>query len=210
MSTETGDAKFTADAVAQAKALLDARASEEEQLSLIDPVTAEDMVEAREALGPGAGRFAVVRAARDRKRGRPPGARNKRTDDFARYIMGFGQHPAITMMQIQSTEPELLIEASQQEKVHSFRKSGEPNVVIERMTYEAAQALRVRCAEGLLPYLESKKPVAIDATIRGVRIIEEIGGHGDPMDMIEGEFTAIAHDAIDGGFGVDGPESEDE
>lgn len=162
--------------VADAKALFEHAQAQEEQLELLEPVTPEEMIEAREMLGPNAGRLAVLRHAREeRKRGRPKGAKNKRTDDFARYLLQFGQHPAITMMQIQATPPEVLIEASQQAKVHSFQKNGKPNIVTERMTYEAAQALRVRCAEGLMPFLESKKPVAVDATVRGVMVVEEIG-----------------------------------
>lgn len=180
MSTaETGDAAVVKGFVEEAKALLEEAATEEQQLELLSPPTPEEMAEAREQLGPDAGRLAVVRLAREnRGRGRPAGAKNRRTDDFARYLLSFGQHPAITMMQIQATSPEVLIQASEQEKVHSFGKAGEPRIVIERMTYAEAQSLRIRCAEGLMPFLESKKPVAIDATIRGIRVVEEIGGHG--------------------------------
>lgn len=196
MSTETGDAKIVSDAMADAKALLAEEMAAEEQLELREPVSAEDMAEAREELGENAGRITVLKRAREKRRGRPPGAKNKRTDDFARYLLSFGQHPAITMMQISSTQPEMLIQASMQEKVHSFRKDGTPNVVTERMTYAEAQALRVRCAEGLLPYIESKKPVAIDATIRGVRVIEE-APRAPGTGAIEGEFTRL------GTFGED-------
>ena len=191
----TGDAKVAADVVADAKRLLDAEQAEQEQLDLLAPVSAEEMVEARQELGTGAGRMAVLRHAREKRgRGRPPGSRNKRTDDFARYLLGFGQHPAITMMQIQSTQPEMLIEASKQEKVHSFNKFGEANVVVERMTYAEAQSLRIRCAENLLPYLESKKPVAVDMTFNGVAdlMIEGVTHSRDEMqDMIEGEYLPV-------------------
>lgn len=193
MSTDNGVSKVMGDALADAKALVEGAAAEtSEQLELLGEVTPEDMVEAREILGPDAGRLAVVREARRLQRGRPKGARNKRTDDFARYLLSFGQHPAITMMQIQSTPPELLIEASQQEKVHSFSKNGDPRVVIERMTYADAQSLRIRCAEGLMPYLESKKPVAVDATIRGVIVQEQIGDIR-PMrgTVIDGEVLGV-------------------
>lgn len=193
MSTENGVSKVMDDALRDAKALVEAAAVEEaEQLDLLQPST-EDLVEARELLGPAAGRMAVVREARRLQRGRPKGARNKRTDDFARYLLSFGQHPAVTMMQIQSTPPELLIEASQQEKVHSFSKNGEPRVVIERMTYSEAQSLRIRCAEGLMPYLESKKPVAVDATIRGVIVNEQIG-EIKPVkgQVIDGDVLGVA------------------
>lgn len=197
----TGDAAIIASVVDQAKALLAEQAADAEQLDLLEPVTPEDMVEARAALGPNAGQLAVVLAARERKRGRPPGARNKRTDDFARYLLQFGTHPAITMMQIQATEPEMLIEASRTEVRTGLIRDGKPETVFREMTYEAAQALRVRCAEGLLPYLESKKPVAIDATIRGVHIHETIGGH-EAATVDGGEIVGVAAPGDDfGGFG---------
>ena len=68
-------------------------------------------------------------------------------------------------MQIQSTSPEELVNRSEL-----------LDPVKRRMSYADAQALRVRCAEALMPFIHSKKPVAIDATIRGVMIVEEVGG----------------------------------
>ncbi len=165
MSTaDNGTGKVMDEALRHGQGLVRlASAAQAEQLPLIpDP---EIMAEARQALGQEASRIEVLAEAR--RRGRPKGARNRRTDDFAKFLGQFGQHPAITMMQIQNTPPEMLIEASKQEKVHSFTRAGRPNVVIERMSYEAAQALRVRCAEGLLPYMESKKPVAVDLSLNG-------------------------------------------
>lgn len=195
MSTpDTGDAAIVRHVIDDAKALLAEREAVERQLELLDPVSPEDVLEAREALGPNAGNLAILTEARERKRGRPPGARNKRTDDFARYILGFGQHPAITLIQIQSTAPEVLIENSKHEKVHSFRKDGTPNIVIERMTYDAAQALRARCAEALLPYLESKKPVAIDMSFLGVAdlIIQGVThSEGEIEQMLEGDYLDV-------------------
>ncbi len=202
MSTpETGDAKIVGDAIRDAKEQLALQLAEERQLSLLDPVGPEDVAEAREALGPNAGNLAVLSEARARKRGRPAGARNKRSDDFARWLMNFGQHPAITLMQISSTPPEVLIENSKREKVHSFTKHGQPNVVVETMTYEAAQALRTRCAEGLMPYFESKRPVAIDMSFSGVAdlIIAGVTHDQDEIDgMIEAEFAEYRADDDDG------------
>lgn len=195
MSTDRRDAAIAAQ-IDQAKGLVDeAWAREEEQLDLLGAVSPEEMIEAREALGENAGPMTVLRTARERRRGRPKGARNKRTDDFARYLLQFGQHPAITMMQIQSTAPEVLIEASKQPKVHSFRKNGQPNVVTERMSYAEAQALRVRCAEGLMPYLESKKPVAVDMTFSGVSdlVIEGLTHSSrEVQDIVEADFIEMS------------------
>ena len=97
-----------------------------------------------------------VLAEARRRAGRKPGSRNRRTDDFARYILGFGQHPAVTMMQIQSTPPETLVE-----------RSAAMDPAKRRLSYGDAQALRIRCAEALLPYIEGKKPVAVDISVNG-------------------------------------------
>ncbi|CAD7335179.1 hypothetical protein FIM10_01875 [Sphingomonadales bacterium 56] len=204
MSTESGTGKVAADMLDEAKSLVEAAQAEEaQQLDLLGDVTPEDMVEAREALGQNAGKMAVLREARERKRGRPKNSRNKRTDDFARYLMQFGQHPAITMMQIQSTPQEVLIEASRQPKVHSFSKSGRANIVTERMTYAEATSLRIRCAEALMPYLESKKPVAVDMTFSGISdlIIEGVTHSSQEVsDIVDAEFISLP--------GLDGEDGE--
>lgn len=186
--------KSVADAlVRQSRELLDAARAEAEQLDLLDPIGPEDMVEAREALGPNAGRLAVVREARERKRGRPKGVRNKRGDDFARYILSFGQHPGITMMKIQSTPPEILMEASARERVKVTDK-GEIVKFTETMSYGEAQSLIVRCAEALQPYIESKRPVAVDVSFAGVSdlIIEGVTHTADEIaDIVEAEFLPL-------------------
>ena len=76
MSTETGDAAVAKAAVDQAQSMLAELAAEEEQLSLLDPLTAEEIAEAREALGHGAGMVTVLTEARKRRAGRPKGVRN--------------------------------------------------------------------------------------------------------------------------------------
>lgn len=182
-------------AIADSKALLEQAAAEEEQLDLLAPPTPEEIAEAREDLGPDAGRLTVLRHARERRRGRPKGSRNKRTDDFAKYILGFGQDPAITLMQIQSTPEEVLIENSRR-TVKKLLKSGAiVEVEVETLTYEAAKSLRIRCAEALMPFIHSKMPVAIDMNIRGVDVIEEA-----PRQLtdqaVDGEFVEVA--SVDG------------
>lgn len=173
----------------EAKALVEAAAADEQQLDLLEPVSAEEMAEAQEALGPNAGNLAVLRHAREKRRGRPKGSKNRRSDDFEQYIRQFGQDPAITLMQIQSTPPEVLVERSRQ-----------IDPVKRRLSYGDAQALRVRCAEGLLPYLHGKKPVTVDANIRGVMVVEEIG-QLRPIGgaTVDGEVLGVATDGeIDG------------
>jgi hypothetical protein len=168
----------------EGKALVEEAAAEEEQFELLEPLTAEEINDARERLGPTAGMVAVMKDAR-KTRGRPKGSRNRRTHDFERYIKQFGQDPAITLMQIQSTDPEELVARSQMLDPEK-----------RRMSYGDAQALRVRCAEALLPYLHGKQPVRVDATIRGVLVREEIG-----------DLKQARGRTIDGGIGVLPPET---
>lgn len=176
MSTDSGDKAVVKAVVDQAKAMLADAAEQEEQLDLLEPLTADDIEAARARLGMGAGKVAVLREAR-RGRGRPKGVPNRRTEDFRRYLLRFGQHPAITMMQIQSTPAEELV-----------AQSNLIDVPKRQMSLHDAQSLRVRCAEALLPYLESKQPVAVDATFRGVMVVEEMGGPAaGPVVTLDGE-----------------------
>lgn len=156
MSTEPGGKAVADGMVEQSRDLLRAAAAKERQLEMLDPITPEEMALAQAELGPRAGNITVLQHARATRRGRPKGARNRRSDDFAKYVGAFGQDPAITLMQIQSTPAEVLTERS---------RSLDPEK--RRMTYGEAQALRVRCAEALLPYMHSKKPVAVDVGVSG-------------------------------------------
>ncbi len=195
MSTEPGGKTEVDGLLAQAKALFERVADEEQQLELLDPLTPEELAEAREELGPNAGGLSVMRHAREARRGRPKGAKNKRTDDFARYILQFGQDPAITLMQLQATPEEVHMARSRRERQKVIGKGDNARIVTitEEMTYEAATALRARCAEAVMSYIHSKKPVAIDATIRGVIIQEEIGELRQARGtVIDGNIVGVA------------------
>lgn len=187
MSTETraqnGEKTVAEDLVAQSKALFEAAAAEEQQLDLLEPISPEEMAMAHEELGPNAGNIAVLQHARLKRKGRPPQSRNKRTDEFEAYIRQFGSDPAVTLMKIQATEAEMLVERS---------RLLDP--IKRRMSYGDAQALRVRCAEALMPYLHGKKPVTVDATIRGVMVVEEIGSSRPRSATIEGEILGVMAD----------------
>ncbi len=195
MSTDpTGDDAIGRAIMTDAQAQLDAQREETEQLDLLEPITPEDLWAARELLGTDADHSQVTQVARAKKRGRPAGSRNRRTDDLERWLLAHGQHPAVTLMQIQSTAPEVLMEASKRRKVHSFQKDGTPNVVIEHMTYEAAQGLRARCADILMPYLVGKKPITIDHSFSGVAdlIIEGVTHTSAEVgDIVDAEFLPV-------------------
>lgn len=145
-----------AELVEETKALVgEAREREAQQMSLLGPPSPEEMQRAREKLGPRAGELSVLEEARQGP-GRRKGVRNRRTEDFRRYILKFGRHPALTMMEIQNTPPEVLVERS---------KAIDPPK--RQMSYGDAQQLRVRCAEGLMPFVESKMPVAVELSAEG-------------------------------------------
>lgn len=185
MSTDRSAKTVADDAIRSAKALVDqARAAEAEQLDLLGVPDPEDIVEARELLGRDAGPLAVLAEAR--KRGRPKGVRNRRTDDFRKYILGFGQHPAITLMQIQSTPAEVLVE-----------RSAAVDVAKRRMSLGDAEQLRVRCAESLLPYIEGKQPVRVDMSFSGVSdlFIEGVTHTSEELaDILDAEFAPVPDD----------------
>lgn len=190
MSTESGDAAVVKAAVDQARVLLGSAGAEQQELQLLDPLTADEIFDAREALGPFAGKVAVMRQARENRAGRPKGVRNRRTDDFAKYISQFGQDPAITLMQIQSTAAEELVARS--EMLDPEKR---------RMSYADAVSLKVRCAEALMPYIHSKKPVAVDMTFNGVAdlFIEGVThSAGEIADIIDADFMDIDGPGNDG------------
>jgi hypothetical protein len=216
MSTaQTGLAGVSDEFLRDAQRLHDVgRVAKATQTDFLEVPTPEEMAEARALLGDKASKLDVVKQARATRSGRPKGARNRRTDDFKRYLLSFGQHPGITMMQIQSTPTEVLIQASEQERVHSFSKNGEPRVVIERMTYEAATSLKIRCAEGLMPYFEPKKPVEVkldaegdfNLLIPGVNI-----SAGDAQKAADGQFVLLdgVYTDVDAAEPDDGGEAGD-
>ena len=166
----------------------------EEQMSLLDPVSPEEAAEAREELGPEAGALSVLRHARERRKGRPKGAKNKRTDDLAKYLLQFGEDPLVGAIRLASTDPLVLMEASRQEKVHSFSKAGEPRIVVERMSYAEACALIMRARELAAPYIHGKKPVAVVHDFSGLKdlVIEGVTHSREEVeDIVEADFIAI-------------------
>lgn len=170
MSTDLdqpGGKEAFADAAAESKRLLDAARADEieaQQLEL-EPITAEEAAEAQEELGPSAKPLAVLRHAREkRKAGRPAGVRNRRTADTVAYLKQFGPDPLVAMMKIVAESEEAMVARSEQ-----------VDPVKKRMSYADARAMRIRCAETLAPYFHGKQPVQVDHTIRGVRVVQQVG-----------------------------------
>lgn len=167
MSTEIGGKTVADQGVHAAKVLFDEAANAEaHQLDLLaEPLTAEEIADAQDQLGTNAGRLTVIHQARENRRaGRIPGSKNRRTDDFVRYLSQFGPDPAVVLMQIVGETEEAMLERSY---------ANDP--VKRRLSWGDARSMKIRAAETLMPYFHGKQPVKVDATIRGVMVVEEIG-----------------------------------
>jgi hypothetical protein len=188
MSTEPGGKLVTDSLVRDAQQLIADEGVEQEQLDLLEPLTAEELAEAQETLGHDAGPMAVVREARAWRRGRPQGVRNRRTDDFVKYLSQFGPDPAVVLAQMLGTPEEAMVE-----------RSYAMDPVKRRLSYGDARAMRIRAAEALMPYWHGKQPVRVDATIRGVIVQEQIGSLM-PVGgtVIDGEPVGLLGDLEDG------------
>lgn len=156
MSTDSGDAAVAKAAVAETKALVTEARREQQQLQFLEPLTADEIDEAKDALGPGVGMVSVFREARKRRAGRPKGVRNKRTDDFKRFIGQFGPPSAVTLKRISAMTPEELVARSQ--LIDPPKR---------QMSYSDALDRIIRCAEATLAYEESKLPVKVDLNVDG-------------------------------------------
>lgn len=181
-------------------------AAEPQQFDFLDVPTPEEMARARRELVQEAGTTDIdeidvldrARAKRS-KGGRRKGSRNRRTKDFERYILQNGNRdPALVLAEIASTPPEVLIQRS---------KHLDP--VKKQLDYGGAQALRMRAAEGLMPYMHGKKPVQVELSAEGDfnLIIPGLNvSHDDAQRAAEGTFVLEADyedadDADDDGEG---------
>lgn len=91
----------------------------------------------------------AVQRWRDRGgRGRKPGAKNRRTGDFAKLLAAHAPHPGLALARIYARPTELLAAELGCKKL------------------EAAH-LQVRAASELLPYVEGKKPVDVNVNTNG-------------------------------------------
>lgn len=172
---------------AEAKALVDQAAAEEReaQLDMLEPLSAEELAYAQEELGASAKPLAVLHHAREARKGRPAGARNRRTAEMVAYLGQFGPDPAVALMKIIAESEDAMVARSMQ--VDSVKK---------QMSWAEARSMRIRAAETMIPYFHGKKPVAVDATIRGVMVVENIG-----------EVRAAAGVVIDGVLGAIDPDN---
>lgn len=172
-----------------------------QQFDFLDPPSPEEMARARkEMVAQGCeniDELDVLDRARAKRSagGRRKGSRNKRTKDFERYILQNGNRdPALVMAEIASTPPEVLVERSKQ-----------MDPVKSRLSFGAANALRLRAAEGLMPYMHGKKPVQVELSAEGdfnLIIPGQNVSHADAKRAADGTFVLEGeYEEIDDGEG---------
>jgi hypothetical protein len=110
-----------------------------------------------------------------RKRGRPKGSRNRRSEELIRWVLAKHQHPLLTLAETYTKPVE---ELARELNV----KKGE------------AMALKVRCAVEALPYFESKKPVSLQVDARTIQLTVgqwEGSGSADlpPWERLAGQIV---------------------
>lgn len=152
MVDASGVAKISGEAMAATRAALDDASAVPDQAAELDLGASEDhlgLPDAGEVLAiqaemGGDINMAVVEwRRRAGKGGRKRGAVNRKSADFARYLLQFGPHPGVAMMRTIARPVELLA-----------AELG--------CTLLEAKAIQQRAEAELLPYFESKKPVAVD------------------------------------------------
>lgn len=206
MSTDPeniGGKGLARDLVASSHAAAPTR-SEARQFDFLDVPTPEEMARARRELVSEAGAFEdideidVLDRAREKrsKGGRRKGSKNRRTKDFERYILQNGNRdPALVLAEIASTPPEVLVQRSKHLDLEKHR-----------LNYGSAQALRMRAAEGLMPYMHGKKPVQVELTaegdfnliIPGLNVSHDDAARAaDGTFVLEGEFEDAGDDEDD-------------
>lgn len=117
---------------------------------------------------------------RERGRGRPAGALNKKTAAFRDWVLAKGAHPA-----------EGLVEAYMR-PVHVLAAELECSVL------EAAK-IQIACREAVLPYVESRMPQAVNVSGSGlVQLNINLGGSGlDAVDQGDDGVIRIDGEIID-------------
>jgi hypothetical protein len=180
--------------VREAQKLVEEAASEEAQLELLEPLTAEEWLRRKRRWARMQGRWrCCARPASAGVGGRR--GRNRRTDDFVKHLSQFGPDPAV-LAQFLATSEEAMVE-----------RSYAIDPAKRRLSWGEARAMRTRAAEALMPFYHGKQPVRVDHTIRGVIVQEQIGQidpyagsiiDGEPMGVLGNDLamgmTAAMHD----------------
>lgn len=142
---------------------------------------------------------AVAEWRRRGAKGRKPGASNRRSEEFSRYLLQFGPHPGVALMRMIARPIDML-----KEELGCTR-------------LEAAELQR-KVASELLPYFESRKPVelkgapgaamfimagvpGLDGTMAGIEAFASGGAiEADDPAQIHVELVDLSETAENRGF----------
>lgn len=114
---------------------------------------------------------AAVAAAH--RRGRPRGSRNRRSEDLVRYILSRHAHPLLVLADTYSRPAHVLA-----------AELG--------CTAKEAFDLQLRAADMLAPYIESKKPVAVQVDSRVIQLTINAGGAAEALpEAADGVHLAL-------------------
>jgi hypothetical protein len=111
--------------------------------------------------------------------GRPPGSRNKRTQQWVDFILANFESPLITLAKIYTSDTAALA-----------RKLA--------CTLEDALRIKISAAKELAPYLHQKQPIAVQVSSAGTvtLVIEELdreAGSGEEIRVIDGTILPPTH-----------------
>lgn len=142
---------------------------------------------------------ALRRVRVERGRGRPPGARNKRTEAVARWFIGKYGDPLSALGEIINTPTDVLYEQM------VLAQGGEAKG--KRVSGRDAMELRLSAIKEALPYIHGKQPIAVDVTGKADAVLF-IPGLNAPAAFDTQQLTqaveALGVDAIEeGGIRLD-------
>lgn len=113
--------------------------------------------------------------------GRPPGARNRSTEEWARFLLNQGRSPLTVLQQLYSRPTEELVDQLQAmaDKHKSYVETKDGGRW-ERVAINPLDVLKMQrdAAIALAPYVHKKQPLAIEVDERrlGITIIGDLGG----------------------------------
>lgn len=119
----------------------------------------------------------------NRGRGRPPGARNKRSDDVAKYFIHKYGDPIDALGEIITSDVDVLYEQM------VLAQGGED--ARKRLTGKDALAFRLSAIAEVMPYIHQKRPIAIDANVKADAVIF-IPGLNAPLGFTTGQLQQAA------------------
>jgi hypothetical protein len=160
-----------------------------------------------------------------RKGGRPKGARNRRTEAVAAWLLQQHRHPLAVMMEAYSMNPAQLAERIGLRKAVRISKEKrevagglvEVEVEVETEHYSNdvlldVLKLQLRMAEAVAPYLAQKMPqavqldarAAVQLSLAGVSLPARGGAAEGENQVVEGEVIGVSLPKSDGGSRTDG------